>query len=76
MNVAVMHPSVVQAVFDGMSERLSECLDRLGEQERELELRRLHNRTLFDLLLQPDRQLQAVRAELMRVRGVLGEELR
>lgn len=42
----------------------------------DLELQRDHNETLFALLLQRDRQLAAIRAELMQVRGVLGEELR
>ena len=42
----------------------------------ELEVQADHNRTLFALLLQRDRQIASVRAELLQVRGILGEELR
>jgi len=76
MNVHHMPTAVTQAVFDGMEAHLCECLDRLREQEAELEVRRLHNATLFALLAQRDRQLARIRAELMQVRGVLGEDLR
>ena len=57
-------------------QHLDSALATLRQHASELELQREHNATLFALLLQRDRQLQAVRAELMQVRGVLGEELR
>ena len=42
----------------------------------ELEVQAEHNATLFALLLHRDRQIASVRAELLQVRGILGEELR
>lgn len=62
---------------------LEEALRRLrAETQRaemlasELEVQADHNATLFALLLQRDRQLAAVRAELLQVRGILSEDLR
>jgi hypothetical protein len=67
---------VRQATVERLQQSLTEALRRLREHGDELELQREHNGTLFALLLQRDRQLAAVRAELMQVRGILGEELR
>ena len=49
---------------------------RIEEQAAEIERLRDRNEALFTLVLQRDRQLRSIRAELMAVRGVLGEELR
>ena len=64
-------------------EHLDEALRRLRIAERkvqehaaELDLQREHNETLFALLLQRDRTIEALRAEMLAVRGILGEELR
>lgn len=67
---------VRQATVDRLQASLTEALRRLREHADELELQREHNGTLFALLLRRDRQLSVVRAELMQVRGILGEELR
>lgn len=59
-------------------QHLTEALRRLRIAERkvqehaaELELQRDHNATLFALLLQRDRQMDALRAELLQVRAAL-----
>lgn len=67
---------VRQVTVDLLQANLIEALRRLREHADELELQREHNGTLFALLLRRDRQLSVVRAELMQVRGILGEELR
>jgi hypothetical protein len=76
MNAANLPLPLLQTVLDGMEAHLCECLDRLREQEAELEVRRDHNATLFALLAQRDRKLARLRTELMHVRGILGEDLR
>ena len=55
---------------------LEAALLKLRTAQAELDLQTDHNRTLFALLLQRDRTIEAMRAELMTVRGILGEELR
>ena len=57
-------------------EHLDEALTRMRLFAAELDLQRDHNATLFALLLQRDRQIASVRAELLQVRGILSEELR
>ena len=59
-----------------LREHLDEALRRLRLNADELELAREHNGTLFALLLRRDRQLAVMRAELLKVRCILGEELR
>lgn len=65
-----------RAALVAQQTHLDAALLKLRTAQNELDLQTAHNRTLFALLLQRDRQLAAVRAELMAVRGVLGEELR
>ena len=55
---------------------LEAALLKLRTAQADLDLQTDHNRTLFALLLQRDRTIEAMRAELMTVRGILGEELR
>lgn len=76
MNVHHMPHAVTQAVFDGMEAHLRDALRRLREHAEELDIARQHNETLVALLLQRDRQLARIRADLLQVRGVLGEDLR
>jgi len=57
-------------------QHLDSALTKLRQHASELELQREHNATLFALLLQRDRQLARIRAELLQVRCVLGEDLR
>lgn len=71
-------------------EHLDEALRRMREAERraaereqrieellaELEVAHDHNSVLVAMAQRDRRLLQALRAELMQVRGVLGEELR
>lgn len=57
-------------------DHLEVALAKLRQHANELELQREHNATLFALLLQRDRQMAALRAELMQVRGILSEGLR
>ena len=64
---------VRQATVERLQQSLSEALRRLREHADELELQRDHNRTLFALLLQRDRQLVALRAELQQVRDLLAD---
>lgn len=52
-------------------EHLEVALAKLRRHANELELQRDHNATLFALLLQRDRQLAALRAELLQVRAAL-----
>lgn len=54
-----------------LREHLDEALRRLRLNADELELAREHNRTLFALVHQRDRQLQAVRHELAHVSSTL-----
>ena len=64
---------VRQATVERLQQSLSEALRRLREHADELELQRDHNGTLFALLLQRDRQLVALRAELQQVRDLLAD---
>lgn len=64
-------------------EHLDEALRRMREAERraaellaELELAHEHNTVLVAMAQRDRRLLQALRAELLQVRGILGEELR
>ena len=64
-------------------EHLDEALRRMREAERraaellaELELAHEHNTVLVAMAQRDRRLLQALRAELAQVRGILGEELR
>lgn len=64
-------------------QHLDEALRRMREAERraaellaELELAHEHNRTLLALLDRSRREAATVRAQLLQVRGILGEELR
>lgn len=65
-----------QAVADGMRLHLADALVRLRTSGDELELAHEHNRTLLALLDRARRETATVRAELLQVRGILGEELR
>lgn len=65
-----------QAVADGMRLHLADALVRLRAAGDELELAHEHNRTLLALLDRARRDGASVRAELLQVRGILGEELR
>lgn len=73
MNVSHMPHAVTQAVFDGMEAHLRDALRRLREHSEELDIARQHNETLFALLLQRDRQLAVVRAELKALRDGLAD---
>lgn len=64
-------------------EHLDEALRRMREAELDakrraddLELAHEHNRTLLALLDRSRREMAALCAELLKVRGILGEELR
>jgi ABC-type branched-subunit amino acid transport system ATPase component len=64
-------------------EHLDEALRRMREAERraaellaELELAHEHNTVLVAMAQRDRRLLQALRAEMAQVRGILGEELR
>ena len=64
-------------------EHLDEALRRMREAERraaellaELELAHEHNTVLVAMAQRDRRLLQALRAELLQVRGILGEDLR
>ena len=64
-------------------EHLDEALRRMREAERDakrhadaLELAHEHNRTLLALLDRSRREMAALRAQLLHVRGILGEDLR
>lgn len=64
-------------------EHLDEALRRMREAERDakrhaddLELAHEHNRTLLALLDRARREAASVRAQLLHVRGILGEDLR
>ena len=64
-------------------QHLDEALRRMREAERraaemlaELELAHEHNRTLLALLDRSRREAATVRAQLLQVRGILGEDLR
>lgn len=52
-------------------DHLEVALAKLRQHANELELQRDHNATLFALLLQRDRQLAAVRAQLEQLRAEL-----
>lgn len=65
-----------RAALVAQQNHLDAALLKLRTAQAEIDLQTEHNRTLFALLLQRDRQLAALRAELMQVRGILGEELR
>lgn len=64
-------------------EHLDEALRRMREAERraaellaELELAHEHNTVVVAMAQRDRRLLQALRAELLHVRGILGEDLR
>lgn len=65
-----------RAALVAQQNHLDAALLKLRTAQAEIDLQTEHNRTLFALLLRRDRQLAVMRAELMQVRGILGEELR
>lgn len=65
-----------RAALVAQQTHLDAALLRLRTAQNELDLQTAHNRTLFAMLLQRDRTIEAMRAEMLAVRGVLGEELR
>lgn len=54
-------------------EHLEAALLKLRNAQAEIDLHAAHNRTLFAMLLQRDRQLAAVRAELQQLRDILAD---
>lgn len=54
-------------------EHLEAALLKLRTAQAEIDLQAEHNRTLFALLLQRDRQLAAVRTELQQLRDALAD---
>jgi len=54
-------------------EHLEAALLKLRNAQAEIDLQTEHNRTLFALLLQRDRQLASVRSELQRLRDLLDD---
>lgn len=65
-----------RAALVAQQTHLDAALLKLRTAQNELDLQTAHNRTLFALLLQRDRTIEAMRAEMLAVRGILGEELR
>ena len=52
-------------------QHLDEALTRLRAAQAELDLQTDHNRTLFALLLQRDRTIAALRAEMVELRAIV-----
>ena len=65
-----------RAALVAQQNHLDAALMKLRTAQAEIDLQTEHNRTLFALLLQRDRTIEAMRAEMLAVRGILGEELR
>ncbi|MEY5099813.1 MAG: hypothetical protein RJA36_2532 [Pseudomonadota bacterium] len=65
-----------RAALVAQQNHLDAALLKLRTAQAEIDLQTEHNRTLFALLLQRDRTIEAMRAEMLAVRGILGEELR
>ncbi len=65
-----------RAALVAQQNHLDAALLKLRTAQTEIDLQTEHNRTLFALLLQRDRTIEAMRAEMLAVRGILGEELR
>ena len=65
-----------RAALVAQQQHLDAALLKLRTAQNELDLQTDHNRTLFALLLKRDRDIAALRAEVLAVRGILGEELR
>ena len=72
-----------QEHLDEALRRMRQAEQRAAEREQrieallaELEVERDHNSVLVAMAQRDRRLLQALRAELMQVRGILGEELR
>jgi hypothetical protein len=62
-----------RAALVAQQNHLDAALLKLRTAQTEIDLQTEHNRTLFALLLQRDRQLAAVRAELQQVRDLLAD---
>lgn len=62
-----------RAALVAQQTHLDAALLRLRTAQNELDLQTAHNRTLFAMLLQRDRQLASVRSELQRLRDILAD---
>ena len=65
-----------RAALVAQQTHLEAALLKLRTAQAELEIQTLHANTMFSLLAQRDRTIAALRAEILAVRGILGEELR
>ena len=67
---------LVQVLLRQAEQRAAEREQRIEALLAELEVERDHNSVMVAMAQRDRRLLQALRAELMQVRGILGEELR